>query len=177
MSTSRAMPTEGVTGARKVIDATHEVIHSGQFYTADHFVSVGTGTAVTVLITPPASSTSRYVHFRAAVQTNLAGVFTFSEAPNASGGSALAAANNFRDQKVNKPDPVVLTHTVTYVSSGTILETILFSSSGSALVNQGGNNPQYEWILERGNIYLMRFVADAAATRVVFKPTYYYRDH
>jgi hypothetical protein len=160
----------------KTVDDSTSIINDGQYFTANHYVSVGNATAVTVLITPPASSSSRYIFFNAAVQSNLSGVFTFSEAPNASGGSAITSINNYRDKKVSNPDPVVLGSTVTYVSSGTIIETILFSSSGSNLVNLGGNNPKHKYVLERGNLYLMRFVADAAATRVNFVLTYFYRD-
>jgi len=177
MPSSLFYPQDLLTGLSKTMDPVHSIIHDGQHYTADHYVSVGTGTAVTVLITPPAAGSGRYIHFIAGVTANNTGVFTFSENPNASGGTTLVSANNYRDMAIDKPDPVVLAHTVTYTSSGTVLETILSTGVSTNQSTVGGSATQRnEWLLKGGATYLMRFVADNAATRVNFKLTYYYRE-
>lgn len=172
MPSSLFMPQDGMSASLKTMDPIHGIIHEGQHYTRDHYLSVGTGTAVTVMITPPAITT-KLVHFYATILTSGAGVLTFSKDPNASGGTTLAGANNNQMQIVNKPDPNVCKHTVTYVSSGTVLETII-CNSGMTVYRQLGDGR--EWILGYNATYLLRFVSDIAANRVNLKLQYYYRD-
>lgn len=177
MPSSLFYPQDLLTGIPKSMDPVHSVIHDGVHYTADHYVSVGTGTAVTVMITPPATGSGRYIHFIAGFQANNAGVLTFSENPNASGGTTLVSYNNNRPQRVNKPDPVVLKHTVTWTSSGSILQNIIVAGASTNQAVVGGvGGMRNEWILEPGSIYLLRFVADNASTRTVITCEYYYRD-
>jgi len=173
-------PIDSISQCMKTIDPVHAVIHDGQHYTANHYVSVGTGTAVTVLITPPAVGSGKFIHFIAGVTTNNAGVFTFSENPVTTGGSTLVSYNNYRDKQVDYPDPVVLKHSVTVdaASIGTTLETFITAGASTNEFTVGGSNLQRnEWLLGAGGTYLMRFSADNDSTRVVFNLTYYYRDH
>lgn len=170
-------PRDEYSGNIRTIDPVHSVIHLGVHFTADHFVTVGTVTAVSVLITPPAAGSGRYIHFIAGFQSNNSGVLTFSENPNASGGTTLTSANNNRLTKIEKPDPVVLKHSITFTSSGTVLENIIVAGASTNQAVIGGNGVQRnEWILEGGSTYLLRFVADNASTRAVIKCEYYYRD-
>lgn len=178
--TSIKDPIDSISQNLKIIDPVHAVIHDGQHYTANHYVTVGTATAVTVLITPPAAGSGRFVHFVAGVTTNNAGVFTFSEDPVTTGGTTLVSANNYRNEQVDHPDPVVLKHSVTVdaASIGTVLETFITADASTNQFTVGGSNLQRnEWLLAGGKNYLMRFVADNASTRTVFNLTYYYRDH
>jgi hypothetical protein len=177
MPSSLFYPIEGISKGLKTIDPVHAVIHDGQHYIAEHYVSVGTGTAASVLIVPPVGAT-RYIHFNAYLGTNLAGVLQFSEDPNASGGTSIVPFNSNRPQSINYPNPVVITHTPTYVSSGTVMETLIATSTGAPYISlgTGNNNPSREYILESGKTYLLRFVSDVAANRVLIKMAYYYKD-
>jgi hypothetical protein len=169
----------GSEEALPVIDYVHQKVHEGYCFTANHYVSVGTGTAVTVLITPPAAGSGRFIHLIGSFQSNNTGVFTFSEDPVATAGSALTSYNNNRPDRVDSPDPVVLKHTTTVAAAsiGTVLETIISTSTSTNQQKLGdaGSN-RNEWILDGAYKYLMRFVADNASTRVVFTLNYYYKD-
>lgn len=171
---------KGAAEAVPEIDYVHKTLHEGRYYTADHYVSVGTGTAVTVLITPPATSSGRYCHLVAGIFANGAGVFQLSEDPVTTAGSTLTAYNNNRPVKVDYPNPVVLSHTVSVnaASVGTVLETIIIASSGANMKSAGATGSQRtEWILDGTYRYLARFTADNAATRVNVSLSYYYEEH
>jgi hypothetical protein len=173
---SRYLPLDQISGNQRTIDPVHAVIHDGVHFSADHYVTVGTGTAVTVLITPPAASTDKYIHFSASFQANNSGVFTFSEDPVTTGGSALTASNNYRGSAIT--DPVTLKHTVTVAagSIGTVLQTLIVQGASTNQVTTGGGaKHDNEWLLDPTKNYLVRFVADNAATRVVVNLDYYYR--
>ena len=170
---------EGSVDAVPVIDYVHQKIHEGHCFTANHYVSVGSGTAVTVLITPPAAGSGREMHFVGSFQSNNTGVFTLSENPVTTAGTLLTALNNDRAEAVNHPDPMVLSHTVAVgaASVGTVLETIISTSTATAQQKIGATGEtRNEWILDGAYRYLMRFVADNASTRVVFTLNYYYED-
>lgn len=173
MPSSLFFPTESISGSLKTIDPVHEIIHKGQHYVADHYLSVGTATAVSILLTVPTAASKRYMHFSAQVICGTSGVLTFSKDPNASGGTTLVSINSNGQQRVNKPDPMVLAHTVTYVSSGTTIETLICASAASMYTPLAGGR---EYILEVDHTYLLRFVSDTAANRVNIKTAYYYRD-
>lgn len=174
MPSSIFQPVEAISGARKIIAPEHEAIHSGVHFTATHNVTVGTATAVTVLIQTPASSEDKHIHFVCDVQTNKGATWTLSEAPNASGGTTLVALNNDRNSSIS--NPATLTHTVTYVSSGTILETHISGSAGTPQSKTGGAaEVRNEWILKEGTLYLIRVVAEESDTKVSVGILYYYR--
>lgn len=172
MPSSIFQPVEAVSGARKIIDAEHEAIHSGVHFTAYHSVSVGTATAVTVLLSTP-SAGSGYIHFSCSAEADKAITWTFSEAPNASGGSSIVGYNNDRNSTI--ANPVTITHTVTYVSSGTLLEGHLMGTNQPTTRLGGNANIRNEWILKPETLYLLRAVAAAADTQVEFIFPYYYR--
>jgi hypothetical protein len=171
---------KGATQSMPVIDYAHQTVHEGRYFTADHYVSVGTATAVTVLVVPPAAGSGRYCHMTVGVFANGAGVFQLSEDPVTTVGSTLVAYNNNRPQRVNFPNPVSMSHTVAVnaASVGTVLETIIVASSGTNMKSAGNSgNQRTEWILDGTYRYLARFVADNAATRVNLSLSYYYEDH
>lgn len=169
-------PTEAISKSLKIIDPVHGVIHDGTHFTACHQVSVGTGTAVTVLIKTPLATTGKYIHFVANVESNKEITWELSEAPNASGGTALASNNNNR--LTANTDPVVLTHTCTYTSSGTILEShTAGSGTGVPSVSKtgGGTEARNEWLLKPDTFYLVRAIAKNADTVINIVLPYYYR--
>jgi len=173
---SRWLPIDEISGNQRTIDPVHGVIHDGVHFTASHYVSVGTATAVTVLITPPGTATNQIIHFAAEFQAANSGVFTFSEDPVTTGGSTLDSYNNHRDSVIT--DPVALKHTVTVdaASVGTVLQTMIVQgASTNQVVTGGGGKHDNEWMLDPTKNYLVRFAADNAATRVVVNLTYYYR--
>jgi len=176
MPTSAFLPTDSISQARSIIDPVHEAVHDAIYYTAHHLVTVGTATAATLLITPPAEETGYKLHFTADIITNNAGIITLSESPNASGGTVIVSYNHFRE--VGENSPATITHTATYVSAGTVIDTFISSGTSTNQVKIGTDDGSVdEWIPDPSKLYLIRFVADNAATRVLMKCRYYYRSH
>ena len=174
MPSGTFFPTDSISGAREIIDPSHESIHDGRHFTATHSVSVGTATAVTVLFKTPPASEEKYIHFTCSVEADKAVDWTFSEAPNASGGTTLVAHNNNR--RSENGDPLTsLAHTATYVSAGTVLEGHIMGTNQPATKLGGEAEARNEWDLEVDTFYLVRGVALAADTKVNIIMPYYYR--
>ena len=170
------LPTEDISGSRKIIDPVHAVIHDGVHFTANHYVSVGATTAVTVLIVPPGTATGQFIHLAAEFGANNSGVFQWCESPVTTGGTTLVSYNN--DRASTNTDPVTLKHTVTVdaASIGTVLQTIIVQGQATNQTKVGGGGKHdNEWILDPSKSYLVRFVADNASTRVTVDLDYYYR--
>lgn len=138
-------------GARPVKLFPENQITRSDLFTATHSVAVGTATAVTVLITIPA--TDEYM-VRVAVDTNDAVTWTFSTGPTASGGTAITAANNNRGSSATLGATV--THTATYVASGTVLETH-YATTGIKSMSGW-------WQLAASTLYLVRGVVTSSGT-------------
>jgi len=167
------IPRDSVSGNLKTIDASHEQIHAGTHFTATHLSKVGTGTAVSVMLTTPASTVG-IIHFVCSVSADKSATWTFSESPSATGGSALIAYNNDRNSAI--ANPATLTHTVTYTSAGTVLETHIVGSASTPQSKTGGlAEARNEWILKPSTKYLIYAIADAADTNIKVNIPYYYR--
>ena len=150
-------------GARPIMAFGTKQIMAGLSFVAPHNVSVGTATAVTVLISTPATG---IYHLRGQVQADKAGTWTLSKAPGASGGTAITAANS--NQQSATTDTLTITHTATYVSSGTVLVNgLVGADSGPMSLCADDKSGDGEWILAVSTLYLVRFVAGAAATNVI----------
>lgn len=151
------------------IDFAHSKIHGGEAFSAAHSVSVGTGTAVTVLVTTPATGEC---HLDFSVEATNSGTWTFSEAPNASGGTAIVAYDKNRISA--NVSTVTNTHTATYVSSGSVIESHCIGTAGQGNSSGGGaSQSRHEYVLHESTLYLIRFVALNAATNVAVNLSYY----
>lgn len=153
---------------RNTIDYVHAKIHGGESFVATHSVSVGTATAVSVLITPPMSER---IHLDYSVEATNSGTWTFSEAPGASGGSALVSFN--RDRDSSNSSGVLISHTVTYASSGTVMESHCIGTAGHGDSSGGSGQSRHEFVLSTTKQYLLRFVAFNAATNVAVNLSFY----
>ena len=176
MAVVNVYPQDGLSGNIKTIDPVHCMIHDGVHFTASHQVTIGTATAATVLFQTPASSQSMTIHFVCGVEADKEVTWTLSEAPNASGGSALVSYNNNRKSDITSP--ATLTHTPTYVSSGTVLEShVAGSGTGSPASSKVGGESENrnEWDLKNDTLYLIRVAALNATTIVNIVIPYYYR--
>jgi hypothetical protein len=124
-------------------------------YVASHSVVVGTGTAVSVMITAPSSGVAT-VYFNAQVTASLACDMVFSETPNASGGTAITSYHKDRDLTASANTAFV--HTVTYTSAGTILEN--WQSNYSTPINIS------RYVLGSEKVYLIYLTAANADTSI-----------
>lgn len=167
------LPIESISGNRAGIGPEHERIHSGYHFTATHEVTVGTSTAVTVMFTTPDASVG-YIHFVMSVEADKAVDWELSESPNATGGTVLTAQNNNRNSSITNPF-TTLTHTVTYTSSGTLLEGHIQGTNLPQAKTGGDAEARNEWLLLPSTKYLIKVDALAADTKINVVMPYYYR--
>jgi L,D-peptidoglycan transpeptidase YkuD (ErfK/YbiS/YcfS/YnhG family) len=122
------------------------------------------------------TATAQNPHVVLAISADKGGKWTFSRAPNTSGGSAIVSYN--RDQSSSTTSGTTITHTATYVSAGTVLDRGIVGAAGGnpTSVTGGGATPRPEWILAASTLYLVRFVADNATTITNIRAEYYYED-
>lgn len=170
---SDTKPTTGVVAGSlcREVDTGAEFIYNGSDwfstgavrgnrYTASHSVSVGTGTAVTVLFTA-ATTTTCYTRLCYSIESSNAITGTFSETPNASNGTAIAAYNTCR--AITASANASIEHTcASYQSVGSVL--VNHAVGGTAGIFNGGS--RQEWTLATSGEYLWRFAAANAATTV-----------
>jgi hypothetical protein len=133
----RYLPRDLISGNFLILEPEHGAVHDGTHFTAVYQEEVGTGTAVTVICTAPSAPT--YIHFIGDVTADKAAVWTFSEAPVASGGTALVAYNN--DRSSTTVDPLVDLKsgvTIQAASVGTILERGVVGTGGNPSQQAGG---------------------------------------
>lgn len=153
---------------RPVMDFQQSKINEGLSFTATHTVTVGTVTAGTVLLTVPATG---IYHLRGTIRADKAGTWTLSKAPNASAGTTIASINN--NERSSNTDTMTVTHTATWVSSGTVIINGLIGAD-SGLTNLCADiDGTSEIILAASRLYLVRFVAAAATTTVAINLRYY----
>lgn len=151
-------------GGVSITETLDSYANSGLAFIATHTVTVGTGTAVSILITTPASDC---YHMIAECECKKAGTFKLSEAPNATAtaGTVLTAQNVYRGNTT--ADTLTLVHSGTYTSSGTVLENHVIGGTS------GPNCKTRSWILASSQTYLARFTADASTSETVINLHYY----
>lgn len=164
------------SGARVAIDFPHHEIHEGNHYTTSYYESVGSATAINVLITVG----SKPIHIVGEIVSDNPGMATFSVNPNATAtGSTVISCINNNGTSSNTTD-TVFTVGGTYTSSGTVLRNYLFGSSsgtGGNKVSIGATAGEVnEAVLPIAGVYLLRFVADGASTRTIIRTAFYEQD-
>jgi hypothetical protein len=151
-------------GGLNVTDLLARKIDEGLAFSATHTVTVGTGTAVSVLIVTPATGT---YHLVAECECKKAGTFTLQEAPNTTVGTAVTGVNLNRQS--TKTDTLSLTHTQTLTSAGTVLENhVIGGISGPTARTRS-------YLLNVSTRYIARFTADATTSETVIN-LFYYRE-
>lgn len=158
------------TKTQGVIDTVHCEIHDGHHFVASHTEQIDATSVVSVMFTAPSTGTC-YVHLVYTIEAGNAITGTFSEAPGASGGTAIDAHNSSRD--VVGSANSVIAHTVTYTSSGTVLVNHLVGGSNNKTKMGGGGTAREEWILGSEKDYLFYFTAVNADTDVGINMLWY----
>jgi hypothetical protein len=157
--------------ALAIIPEEHYQVHEGRSFTATHTVSVGSGTAVSVLVTTPSTGTC-YVHFTYEIDANNAVAGTFSEAPNMSGGTAITAYN--RDRSSATASNLTIKHTCSSnQSAGTVLKNHAISGANAGTLLTGYYGGREEWVLGSEKDYAFRFSAVNASTTVDINMSWY----
>ena len=153
-----------------VIDEAHSKQHASKHFNAT-FYSVGSpSTAVSILLTTPPSIASggNIMHTLFTVEADKGIYWTISEAPNATGGSAIVVYNNDR-ASVATSGSVFLGNT-TYTSSGSILSSHVTGANGAPSIDANARN---EWILNPNTKYLVYALPSATTTQTIINCTFY----
>lgn len=147
-----------------VIDHFLRMVDDGLSFRACHTATVGTGTAVSVLIEVPASGA---YHMIVICECKKAGTFVLSEDPNATAtsGTSLTAYNINR--KSATAGGLTLTGDGTYTSTGTVLERHVIGGIS------GPNAQSAPYLLNVSKKYLGRFTADGTTSETVFNLLFY----
>jgi hypothetical protein len=168
------LPVDPISGNRLIIEPVHGAIHDGVHFTANHSKTLGSASTLSMMMTTPATATSKYVHFVCGVECTKAATWTLSEC-SASAGSAYTAYNNNRNSSTTDPTTIVLNPTIT--TYGTILETHVIGTSGNPTSVSGGSVEQRnEWLLKPATQYLVNVTTYAASSDTVITMPYYYRE-
>jgi hypothetical protein len=147
-----------------VIDHFRRKVNDGLAFIATYTATVGTGTAVTVLIQVPA--TGAY-HMIVECECKKAGTFVLSEAPNATATSGTAITSLNANRQSTTADTLTLTGDGTYTSSGTVMERHVIGGIS------GPNAASVPYVLNVSTKYLARFTADGTTSETVFNLLYY----
>ena len=158
-----ALPNDGLVNALVTIPYAHHEIHSGKFFEASVYeADVDAASTLSLMIT---TTTATSIHLVGLVKSSLGGSFVWSEAPNASGGSAVVAYNHNR-QSANTATPTVV-YDPTFTSAGTILFQTDIGATGNPTTIVGGEfAARQEWILASSQTYLLRYTSATANAKV-----------
>ena len=148
------MPT--TEGARVTVDFEHAAVHDGRFFSAS--LTASTATAQTLLFTTAAGQTP---HLKCAVDSSVAGVWTFEEGVTyTSGGGAVTAYNLNRNL-------------ATAAAAGTVLSNPVVGTAGTVLVSRrvellGGFTGSFRGrVLAASTTYLLRYTPNSSAKSVL----------
>lgn len=163
--------TDTSTGALNIVEYEHHEIHAGSYYRAGFQLDVPNGGTATWVITT--SNTTKWLHFRPAVDVELeAAIELFENPTSVTGGTSITPRNANR----NLPDASTATVVVQPSAvdlTGAIQLGNLVEGSGKS---SGGNSAsQFEWVLKQNTTYVLRVTNQAlgAANEVNIRCMWY----
>ncbi len=162
-------------GLRPSIDTVHKRIHDKIVFTATYTETITSGSASSILIAAPASVD---IHMTLDIEANNSGSWTWSKAPNATGGTIIVSNNH--DQSSTETDPLLglITDSPTVTSVGTVLEYHIVGTTGVGNSSGGGSGLiRDEWLLDPASPtkYLIQFTASANSS-LAYNVTFYQGD-
>ena len=126
-------------------------------HVATHTVGVGTGTAVSVLFTAATSGICT-TYFEAEIFSKDAWSGTLSET-SVNGASAGTAITSYcKDRTITASANATIAHTITYASSGTVLENVESDTARPVKTRR--------YVLASGGLYLLYLTSEGAANTI-----------
>jgi len=113
-----------------------------------------------------------YIHLVVETELTAAGNWVFSEAPEASAGSALTVYNNKRNSTTTS-GTVIYAGAVVWTSAGTNIETHYIGANNPASKLGGGADTREEYILKPSTMYGVRVLNNAATCYSVINAHFY----
>ncbi len=161
-------------GAPITIDVAHHEIHCGDSVTYSEVTDLANGAERNILlVTPAPDPTSKRYHLTIELEAESEIDYKFYEDTTTSNnGTSVTAFNRNRQDPVVVPgDEIVITHTPTVATVGTLLETEHF---GSGRGIGGGVRGGSEWVLKNNAKYLIKVKNETANSNfVTIKLNYY----
>jgi hypothetical protein len=155
-STSQPVRLDKATNTLQTIDYEHHEIHSGSYYRAGFQKDIPNGGTATFAITTP--NTTKWLHFRPAVDAELEATVIFYENPTSITGGTSVTPRNANRNSTNTSGATVVSD-CTYDATGAIPLGNQVLGSGK---NLGGNGEsQFEFILKQNTTYLIVVTNDA----------------
>jgi len=158
-----------ITGGLVVIDVVHHEVHRGDHFTATYAETLTSGSASVILLESPGSATAT-IHILANISTSAGGTLIFSEAPNATVGTAVYANNN--NLTIAGSSELSITHNGAVTTAGTVLENGALGGVGPSFRLGGDTGLRNEWIFNHSSRYLLQFTS-SAATNVAWNLMWY----
>ncbi len=165
MPSSRFLPVQ--SQAREVITHAGAQIDRAMSWHAFVIETLASASLLSIMITTPA--TGEY-ELQIDIEADKNGSWTWSEAPNATGGTVLTSFNHNR--ATGSDGTLTITSDPTIASTGTILDAGPIGTAGNAASIQGGDLESGKWILNQSTKYLASFTSGAATTAAVLRVDY-----
>jgi len=142
--------SDPATESIEVVEYEHHEIHAGSFYRAGFQKDIPNGGTAIVAITTP--DTTKWLHFRPAVDVELeAAIMLYENPTSVTGGTSVTPRNanrNFADESVATivTDPTIDT-------TGAVIIGNQVLGSGKSSGGTGGS--AFEWVLKQNTTYVM----------------------
>lgn len=142
--------SDPVTESIEVVNYEHHEIHMGSFYRAGFQKDIPNGGTAIVAITTP--DTTKWLHFRPAVDIELeAAIMLYENPTSVTGGTSVTPRNANRNYTDSSVATVVTDPTIDTTGAVVIGNQVLGSGKSS-----GGNaSAEFEWVLKQNTTYVL----------------------
>lgn len=152
-----ALRIDASTLALNTVEYEHHEIHSGSFYRAGFQKDVANGGTAILAITTP--NTTKWLHFRAAVDLELEATVKLYENPTSSTGGTAVTPRNANRNSTNTSGATVASDPTVNLTGAVVLGNLILGSGRSS----GGNSSaEYEWVLKQNTTYLVHVTNNTA---------------
>lgn len=160
-SNGNAIGIDLSTRSLQTIEYEHHEIHAGSFYRAGYQLDVGNGDTTALTFTTP--DTTKWMHWRPAVDVEGQAAIMVYEGSTVTGGVAITPRNSNRNYADSSSMTVVAAGGVNVASATRITNIVLGSGKSS-----GGNSESgFEWVLKQNTTYTLLVTNESGAANEV----------
>ena len=140
----------------------HHEIHSGSYYRAGFQKDIPNGGTSIFAITTP--DTTKWLHFRPAVDVELEAQIMLYENPTSVTGGTSITPRNANRNSTNTSDAIVVTDPTVNTTDAIVLGNLV---EGSGKSSGGESSSQYEWVLKQNTTYVLMVINNATGNNQV----------
>lgn len=150
------------TGAVMSVEYEHHEIHAGSFFRAERQADLGNAASTTLVITTP--NTTKWLHFRPALDLELEGTIEIYENPTTvSSGTAIIPHNANRNSPALSAATVLVDPIIDLASATLIEKQVLGSGKSSG----GDSDSMFEWVLKQNETYVIRITNNTTSNNQI----------